>query len=77
MFRKTTELHMPLKVLLIHGQFSKCGHVIFRCFTEHVPASLLPELFRQLTEIFLTVYYTTTLSSALWLNAQSLLHWSL
>ena len=34
MFRKTTELHMPLKVLLIHGQFSKCGHVMFRCFTN-------------------------------------------
>jgi len=32
------------------------GRAMFRRFTEHVPASLqLPELFRELTEIFSTV----------------------
>ena len=31
-----------LKVPLIHGQFSKCVHAVLRCFTGHVPASLLP-----------------------------------
>jgi len=41
-----------LKVPLIHGQFSKCGHAVLRCFTGHVPASLLPELFSKLTGIF-------------------------
>jgi len=41
-----------LKVPLIHGQFSKCGHAVLRCFTGHVPASLLPQLFRKLTEFF-------------------------
>jgi len=41
-----------LKVPLIHGQFSKCGHAVLRCLTGHVPASLLPQLFRKLTEFF-------------------------
>jgi len=41
-----------LKVSLIHGQFSKCGHAVFCCFTGHVPASLLPEVFSKLTGIF-------------------------
>ena len=59
MFRKkTTETtHATVRnVPLVHGNFRKYGHVKFRYFAEHVPASLLPEFFRTLTEILLTVW---------------------
>ena len=46
---------------------------MFRCFTEHVPASLLPELFRTLTEFFSTVYFAKGMSVC---PSVTLVHWT-